>query len=264
MQAGTTLTRGPLPPGVYWRRRLLLLVVAAVLVFVIAQLLGGGSNGKGGGPVAQQAGAVYSTSTESGSPTDPTTAGTVAAGPTYSTPTGHTTSTAPLVLAAPSGPCAPSDIKVVPSVPRAIAGSDVTINLALQTTKTAACTWDVDQHDIVVKIARHGTVLWTSQKCPAALPARSVVIRNVVPSIVTMVWNARFSTAGCRSDAGFVYPGTLGIYAATLGGEPGHAAFTLAVPTQQTVTASPTQTATSKATSTGTAKATSTATPKAR
>ena len=269
MQAGTTLTRGPLPPGVYWRRRLLLLVVAAVLVFVIAQLLGGGSNGKGGGPVAQQAGAVYSTSTDSGSPTaptSPTSAGTVAAGPTYPTPTGRTTSAPPLVLAAPSGPCTPSDIRVVPSVPRAVAGTDVTINLALQTTRSAACTWNVDQHDIAVKIARHSKVLWTSQKCPDALPVRSVVIRNVVPSIITMVWNAKVSTAGCRSDAGFVYPGRLNVYAATLGGEPGHAPFTLALPTQQTVTASPTQTATTKATSTSTAKATSTSTasPKTR
>lgn len=259
MQAGTTLTRGPLPPGVYWRRRLLLLVVAAVLVFVIAQLLGGGSNGKGGGPVAQQAGAAYSPSTGSPSSTGPSStgpasAGTAVAGPTYSAPTGRTTSTTPLTLAAPSGPCAPSDISVVPSVPKAVAGSDTTINLALQTKKTAACTWNVDQHDIAVKIARRGRVLWTSQQCPGALPVRSVVIRNVVPSIVTMVWNGRVSTVGCRSGAPFVNPGKLYIYGTTLGGEPGHAAFTLVLPTAQTVTASPTQTASTKATSTATPK----------
>ncbi|GAB3853952.1 hypothetical protein GCM10028801_07260 [Nocardioides maradonensis] len=264
MQAGTTLTRGPLPPGVYWRRRLLLLVLAAVLVFLIAQLLGGGSNGKGGGPVAQQAGAVYSTSTGSTSPTTPVTTSTAVAGPTFSAPTGRTTSTTPLTLAAPTGPCTPSDISVVPTVSKAVAGSDVTIDLALQTKKTAACTWNVDQHDIAVKIARHGKVLWTSQQCPGALPVRSVVIRNVVPSIVTMVWNGQISTVGCRSRAGYVSPGKLYVYGTTLGGEPGHSAFTMVLPATQTVTASPTQTATTRATSTSTAKATSTASPKAR
>lgn len=259
MQSGTTLTRGPLPPGVYWRRRLVLLVAGAVLVFVIAQLLGGGSDGKGGGPVAQQAAAGFSTST--GSPST-STSGTAMAGPTYSAPTGRSTSASPLTLAAPTGPCAPSDITVTPSVSHADAYADVTINLALQTKSSAACTWDVDQHDIAVKIARHGKVLWTSQQCPSALPVRSVVVRNVVPSIVTMVWNGRVSTVGCRSGAAFVRPGKVYLYGSTLGGEPGHSAFTLTLPDAQTVTASPTATATTSATATS--SATSTASPKTR
>ncbi|GAB4009308.1 hypothetical protein [Nocardioides ultimimeridianus] len=260
MQSGTTLTRGPLPPGVYWRRRLVLLVVGAVLVFVIAQLLGGGSDGKGGAPVAQQAAAGFSTSTDSPSTSS---TGTVMAGPSYSAPTGRSTSASPLTLAAPSGPCAPSDITVTPSVSHAVAGSDITINLALETKSSAACTWDVDQHDIAVKIARHGKVLWTSQQCPGALPVRSVVVRNVVPSIVTMVWNGRVSTVGCRSGSDFVRPGKLYLYASTLGGEPAHSAFTLVLPDAQTVTATPTQTATATSSSSP-SKATSTTSPKTR
>ena len=249
MSASKTLTRGPLPPQVYWRRRLFLGIGAVVLVFLIAQLLNGGSDGKSGGhdPVAQQAGAPVSTTTSAPAEgptepadgvTDPTgSTGPVTYGPTQAA-TGDT-SAAPMTLAAPSGTCRADDITIVPEVDQAVAGSDVTVKLSLQTTKAAACNWQVSKHVLAVKIVRHGRVLWTSQQCATALPDRSVVIRNVVPSIVTMVWDSRRSTEGCPRGADFVRPGPLSIYASTLGGEPGHSEFDLVLASAQTAPVSP-------------------------
>jgi hypothetical protein len=179
-------------------------------------------------------------------------------GPVTFGPTAPATGTSPLTLAAPSGPCVPRDITVTPQVDHAVAGSDVSIKLALRTRSAAACTWQVDQHDIAVKITRGGNVLWTSQQCRSALPQRSVVIRNVVPSIVTMVWDSRVSTVGCRRGAAYVRPGKLTIWTATLGGPPGRSTFDLVLPSAQTIQVTP------KADPTPTAGASGTATDQPR
>jgi len=250
MSASNTLSpRGPLPPGVYWRRRLVVAVGGLVLVFAIAHLLGGGSDGSSGGtPVARQAGAEISTSATS-SVTSPATGSasstaTTAGGPTAS-------SSAPLVLAAPSGACDPRDITVTPSVSNAVAGRDITLSFALQTNDNPACTWQLTPHKLAVKITRRGRTLWSSQECARELPTRSVVIRNVVPSLVTMVWNGRVSVQGCRADSDWVRPGRLTIWAATLGGEPGHSDFSLVLPDAQTIAVTPRSTPSATASSTG-------------
>lgn len=252
MSASNSLTRGPLPPGVYWRRRIVVLIGAALLVYLIAHLLGAGG-GSGGDPVAQQAGATVSTS--AGTPAS-TTGSTVGSTPPVSAvpprPTGATTgatgatdSSTPIVLAAPSGPCAPSDIRVTPKVDHAVVGSNIAIDFALETKKSAACTFQVTPHDLAVKIVRHGRVLWTSQQCDKTLPSRSVVVRNVVPSLVSMVWDGEVSTAGCRPDAGWVRPGPVTVWAATLGGPPGHTDVTLQRPgASSTSSATPTSSTT--------------------
>jgi hypothetical protein len=233
---------------VYWRRRLVAAVGALVLVFVIAHLLGGGSDGKSDDPVAQQAGAPLSTTTSattstttSGSTTGttsmPTSSGTPVGTPTVKVP--KSSSTAPLVLTAPSGACDPRDITVTPSVDHAVAGSDVTVKFALQTKTNPACTWQMTPQKLAVKITRHGRVLWTSQQCAKELPTRSVVIRNVVPSLVTMVWNGEVSVDGCRPRTPWVHPGKLTVWASTLGGEPGHSDFDLVLPAAQTIEVTP-------------------------
>ena len=54
-------TRGPLPPGVYWRRRLAVVTVALVVFLTVAKVLSNGSDPSPDAP-AQQAGASTSTS----------------------------------------------------------------------------------------------------------------------------------------------------------------------------------------------------------
>ncbi|GAB2971576.1 hypothetical protein [Nocardioides montaniterrae] len=260
MSASKTLSpKGPLPPGVYWRRRLVLAVGGLVLIFVFAHLVGG-SGGSAKNPVAQQAGAAI-TPTPSASPSAGATTGVV---PPKSTPTAVKTSTAPLVLAAPSGSCSPSDINVVPSVPRAVAGGNVTLSFALQTRTNPACTWQMTPQTLAVKITRGGKAIWTSQQCARELPTRSVVIRNVVPTIVTMVWNGHVSTEGCRARSPWAKAGHMMLWAAALGGPPAHAAFDLVLPSAATAPATPTPSVTPRANPTAGATASPTGEPRRR
>src|SRR6478672_4796032 len=114
------LTRGPLPARVYWRRRMLLLSMAVLLVVGIARLLDSGSDASE--PQARQAAAETSSGTSSGASAgvSPGAIGqlpqvTGIAGPGAGRPGRHRTSAAP-VLAAPDGPCRPSDIEVTATV----------------------------------------------------------------------------------------------------------------------------------------------------
>src|SRR5688572_10030848 len=120
------LTRGPLPPGVYWRRRVFVLLLAGTLVFVIASVLGGGSDAKDDGvPAAQQAGGEVEASQtitvrdrkkgRKGRRNGPV------QGPTYD----------PAVMVDPEGNCEPADIKITPRIETAVAGDPVTIGLSL-------------------------------------------------------------------------------------------------------------------------------------
>ncbi|MCL2543636.1 MAG: hypothetical protein FWE71_14425 [Nocardioidaceae bacterium] len=256
MPASKTFTRGPLPPEVYWRRRILLLVGAAVLVFIIAQVLGGGSDAKsGGGHAARQAAAPVTTSSSTApsaparTPTAATTTTRSKAGPATGSSV-PTVATSPLTLAAPSGPCDPSDITVTPQVGTAVAGGNITIRFALETKSNPACTWNINSHTLAVKIGRRGHVVWTSEQCGSELPSRSIVVRNVVPSVASMTWDGRFSTDGCGRSAPWVHPGKLTAWASTIGGEPGHSKFDLVLPAAQTVQVSPKANPTTSATGT--------------
>ena len=62
----SSLTRGPLSAGVYWRRRLAVLGVAVLLVVGIARLLGAGSDGSSGDDGTAR---LADASPSSGSPT---------------------------------------------------------------------------------------------------------------------------------------------------------------------------------------------------
>lgn len=243
-------TRGPLDPGVYWRRRVFVLGVAFALVFGIARVLTGGSDASSDKPVAEQAGArVQPSRTVTAGATPPTGSPTGAA-------TGATAPTTP-TLAAPQGPCPAADVVVTPSVPApAVAGSDVTLRLSLQTKTAEACTWQVSSSTVIVKISDGSRQLWTTQQCTAAVPPTPVVVRRAVATVVDLTWTStRQSDAGCTRRAGWVTSGDYTIAAAALGGEPASAEFVLVKPT------APTTTATTKPTTKATTRATTGATP---
>ncbi len=228
-------SRAPLPPGVYWRRRAFVLGLAFALVFVIARWLTAGGDGKSGDPAAEQAGAATSPSlTVTADPkgekkdkteTDPT----VPVGP--ATPT----------LAAPEGNCAPSDVYATPSVAEgAVAGRDVVISLSLQTRTSEACTWEVGPDSLVVKVGKRAGEVWTTRQCPSAIPAQSVVVRRTVATVVQLTWvETRESNDKCTRRAGWAMPGAYTVSAASLGGEPASADFTLAAPAPATVQVTP-------------------------
>lgn len=230
------LTRGPLPPEVYWRRRLFVLTLAASLLFVIVSVLRGGSDGASDEvPLAQQAGAdVEPSQTVTVEPKgekrrrerrDART------GPTYG-PTFD-----PDVLAQPEGYCKAAEVLITPQVDQAVAGRDVTIGLSLRSTGPAACLWRLSDERIVVRITRGSDEVWTTRECGDAIPERVVTVRDVVATVVEMTWTeAKESDPGCPAGSEWLPAGDYSVAAATLGGEPGETDFELVDPEPETVT----------------------------
>lgn len=218
-----TLTRGPLPAGVYWRRRMFVLALAGTLVFVIASWLGGGSDASDDEvPVAQQAGGEVEASQTITVRDRPKgrkakrNAGPI--GPTFD----------PSVLVEPDGNCDPADVRITPRVEEAVAGEEVTIGLSLQTVQADACYFRIGPDKIALKITRRGQEIWTSRECPDGVPAESVVVRRAVATVVPMTWDARASDPTCSNRRQWLFPNGFEITAAALGGEPTGTDFELA------------------------------------
>lgn len=233
------MTRGPLPPGVYWRRRAFVLLLGATLVFVIASLLGGGSDGSDDGdgeaPAAQQAGADVDASQtitvkESKKGRKGRRQKGETQGPSYD----------PSSLAKPDGNCEPADVQVTPRVEEAVAGQPVTIGLSLRTVQAEACYFRIGPDKVTVKITRGGREIWTSRECPDQVPDESVVVRRAVATLVEMTWDGLDSNPTCSHLRDWVLAGDgFSIAASALGGEPGESDFELASPTPETVTVTP-------------------------
>lgn len=229
----TSLTRGPLSPGVYWRRRLVVLGLGLVLVIVLVRLLGGG--GDDGKPQGEQATQVSGDSTDG--PSDQPTKRTKPKKPK------KTTEPQEPVLAQPDGPCADSDILITPTVDQAVAGRPVTVTLQLRTASSPACTWRVSPTHVAVKITSGDDRIWTSGECPKAIPTQDVVVRQDVTTFVDVPWKARRSAPGCPIPTDWALAGTYHVHAAALGGEPADATFQLEPPSPQVIQpqANPTQ-----------------------
>ncbi len=224
------MTRGPLPPGVYWRRRVLVLGLALVLVVIFANVLRGGSDGASdddGGVAEQAAGSPTSTPTD-----DPTRKQGGKKNKPKKTPT-----TTP--MPEPTGPCLEDDILVQPVVEKAVAGTDVMIGLELRTRTAEACTWQVSPDHLTLKVTSGSDDIWASRECPRAVPVTDVVVRQDFTTKVGVVWNGQRSDAGCTRNAGWAMPGYYHVAAAPLGGEPAEVQFQLTKPIAEVITQSP-------------------------
>ena len=151
-------TRGPLPPGVYWRRRLALLSVALVVFLGVGKVLDRGSDGSSDDQ-AEQAGAVDPDQSRprpcpGTTPADQKGGGKkgkratraareraarAANADTHADPHAHPDAGLP----DPSGPCTDNDIFLTPSMPPPVGGTDITILINLQTRTAEACTWQL-------------------------------------------------------------------------------------------------------------------------
>ena len=244
----TGLTRGRLPARVYWFRRLLVLGLAMVLVVGIARLLGGSSNGSSGPDRATQV-ADTGSPTRTPTATSPTTPGTTTstgAQPT-SGKTTHPGGADTTASALPSGPCAPDDIAITPSVPHPIAGGDITLVLDVSTVTSPACTWTLSGRSLALKItarcrphspcADSGTdLIWTTVQCARTIPTEDLVLRNTAPTRVKLTWSARRSEPGCPRLTQWALPGTYHLHVAALAGHPQDLTFLLSAPSPAEVT----------------------------
>jgi hypothetical protein len=238
-------TRGPLPPGVYWRRRLAVISVALVVFLGVGKILDHGSDGSSD-DTAEQAGAVTSTS--------PTATVSVAAptesagkgkhgkghgkghgqGSAQATPTPTPTPTP--VLPDPTGPCADDDVYITPSIAAPVGGSDITVMLNLQTRSSVACTWQLSPDTMRMNIVSGADQIWLSRQCPDAIPTQDVVVRLASVTQVPVVWDSRRSDSDCSDRTAWALPGFYHVHTAVLGGEPTDVQFELVAPTAATVT----------------------------
>lgn len=263
-----TTTRGPLPPGVYWRRRLAVLSIALVLVLGFGKLLG--RSGGDDDPTAARVGALASPTVTVTA--DPTASPTRKAGKgknggkkggknagqgstaeveesPAAVPTPEPTPTTPPPLAEPTGPCPDDDVFVTATVDGAVGGADVTVMLNLQTRATPACTFAVSPDDVSMVISRGRDTVWSSEQCTAAVPTQEVVVRQAAITQVPVVWaDAARSDEECSDRTAYAMPGVYTVSTAVLGGEPTDVQFELAAPAAPVVTQTVTPTVTAQPT----------------
>ena len=228
----TGMTRGPLPPRVYWVRRLMVLGIAALLVVGIAQLLGGG-----GGSAPDRAATAAQTTTPGAGPSTNGSQGTaISPGTTAGTNPGQHVDDPVTRVAMPSGPCNAADVAITPSVPEPVAGRDITLVLELSTLTTPACTWTISPRTTAVKITSGSDLIWTSVQCPSMIPTRDLVLRQGGSTRVKLTWNAMRSEPGCPRLTQWAMPGTYHLHVSALAGHPQDVPFVLTAPSPVEVT----------------------------
>lgn len=244
----SSLVRGPLPPGVYWRRRLVVLALLLGVVVLALRALGGDGGGAGTATtVAEDSGAVApQESLPSAGPTmapedqaevDAADAERVAAqeaaraeaaAEREAERAAREAATAP--LAEPEGRCSDADVVVTPVVEGAVAGNDVSVLLNLRTVATEACTWETGPAHLSVKITSGDDDVWSSQQCPGRLTRTEMTVRAESTTTTSLVWDAKRSAEGCPGTTPYAEPGYYHVVASSLGGEPNDVQFELVDP----------------------------------
>jgi hypothetical protein len=219
---------GPLPARVYWVRRLLLaviLVVALSLVWwAVGRVFGGGSGPdsaasaggqspvNGGGPAAAVGDA--SNHQQTGGDTKP--------------PGKHRDPKKKSKhhrLAAPSGPCGPTQVDVEVGVHDIAAGRSEPVTLTLKSVGVAACTLAITPDTLALRITSGSDVVWSSDECPNDVLARELVVRAQKPVVYTFTWNGHRSTETCASPGKVAQPGGYWAEAALIGADAHRAYF---------------------------------------
>jgi len=210
----------------------MVLVSAAALVFAVGRVLGGGSGSqpvRSSWPITAAKSSVTPTPTPGVAgpqPLDPASTGKA----TQPGPTGS-----PVELAVPNGPCAIDEITVTPSVPAAVAGGRVEVQLELSGIRPA-CTFSVSSRTLATKITSGNDRIWSTQDCPNAIKPASIVIRSAEPTTVAVAWNGRRSDDDCSKTTAWALPGYYHVTASVIGSEPGDAQFRLGLPPRPVVT----------------------------
>jgi len=130
----------------------------------------------------------------------------------------------------------------------AFAGSDVAITLNLTTLESPACTWEVSPDSVVVKLTSGSDRIWSTQDCPAAIEAQSVIVRKDAVTKVDVTWSGQRSDDDCTRTTLWAQPGYYFATAAALGAEPAEQQFELLTPLRPTITPTPTAKPDKKAT----------------
>lgn len=247
--SGVARPKGPLPARIYWVRRLLVLGTALALVYGIAQVLGSGSDGTDGGQKDDKATTVAGTT----QPTSPSSGSSVGASktPKAKKPSGKA-SKSPTAkktqkpkkpkktpLAQPDGPCDVKDVVITAGTDTARAGGPIPIELSITSKTSPACTFEVSQKSVVLRITSGRDKVWSSQQCTRAITTTPVVARPKKAGTALVIWSGRRSDETCSRQAAWAMPGYYHVEAAPYGGDPTDVQFRLYNPVAPTITASP-------------------------
>jgi hypothetical protein len=72
--------------------------------------------------------------------------------------------------------------------------------------------------------------IWSTRKCPLAIPTQELVLRNDQGTNLNVVWAGRWADSKCSDTTRWALPGWYTVEAAAYGGEPGKILFQLQKP----------------------------------
>lgn len=202
-------------------RRLFVLASVAALVFAVANMFHDPSSS---GSAADQAVQVSAETTPKGSGGTDATADV----PVKARWSPKQTKAAQLPLVDPEGDCRVDDIRAAPVIDEVAGGRPIPIRIELSTKTTPACYWKVSPRTVTVSITSGEDPIWSTRQCRSAVPTRDVVLRQAVPTPLTIMWSSRRSDEHCSDDrTAWALPGDYHVLAAALGGDPTDVQFTL-------------------------------------
>ncbi len=205
-----------LPAVTYWRRRFLALVVGmavlALLAWAFSGALGASRAASDSPPRKPAHGAVAGlTTSPSSTPTStPTTQPTRSAShkPTAHkspkpTPTTHA-SRPPAGQKKTTGkgglqPCPAGTVvlSLFSSLGSYSSGQTPQFQIDVVSTGTAPCTFDIGAKHVVLQISQGKDIVWTSAQCAEGTASLIVTLHRGVPTVESMTWDGRRSSAGC-------------------------------------------------------------------
>lgn len=229
--------RGPLPRRIYWTRRALAVAVALSVLGVLWWLVPGGSN-----PGDRTAG-VHTGSTTS---TTPTSTGPISTPPSSTTkppvttprssppktspPSGGSTTTHRPPRAEPTGPCAPTVVRILVAADSAPPGYGTTVRYTMSTNDGSTCRLGITPALLETKIVSFEQVAWRSSSCPDALAAKNVVVRPQPAVLYSFHWDGVIRLGACTGTGTTAPPARYRVSAALIGGEPHGSDFFITEP----------------------------------
>ena len=191
---------GPLSPGVYWFRRLLIVVVALLVVALVWWLFFKGDDAQ----LAASPNPTSSTPVATVSPTE------------TPTKTREPRNTQP---AQPDAPlCRERAIEVTVATDEEQYPADVqpTFTLAVENISDRACSRDVGQSALELRVTSGGTLVWSSDHCSPGGEPREQDLEPGDRFVQSVQWARATSEEGCPSPADSAEPGQYQVVARDL------------------------------------------------
>ncbi|HYN75545.1 MAG TPA: hypothetical protein VEV13_05045 [Candidatus Limnocylindria bacterium] len=186
---------GPLPARVYWVRRALAVVVAVAALLAAAWAWGAVTGGgEGGTPVA-----TGPTPGSSGS-VSPAPSSSPSVSPTPA-PSGSV-SPSPKPTATGTRACADDDIAVTAATSSTTypAGKDPRFTVKVTNTSKKACTRNVGQRAMEVRVSQGETIIWSSDHCAPGGSADVITLGPGKSFTTSVVWSRTLSEKGCPTS----------------------------------------------------------------